>query len=186
VLLARVEVSARRGRLISDSAKVVGGICDGKEQDVVGWYSDSGRIHRSQTCTGQDPFQKETGSWPVLGLGCGCKAPHCMRGCRLSFLRERTFFPLCRSLPLFCGRLLAWVTGACREKSSVELSSNSAEHECLSEVLQVARWLKCGRFIVVHHLAVRVGVEPPQTPDAQSARAARTQRMSNLSNGAAC
>jgi hypothetical protein len=79
-----------------------------------------------------------------------------------------------------------WVTGACREKSSVKLWSNSAEHECLSEVLQVARWLKCGRFTVVHYLAVRVGVEPPQTPDAQSARAARTQRMSNLSNGAAC
>lgn len=56
VLLARVEVSARRGRLISDSAEVVGGIYGGKEHDVVGWYGDSGRIHRSQTCTGQDPF----------------------------------------------------------------------------------------------------------------------------------
>jgi hypothetical protein len=31
-----------------------------------------------------------------------------------------------------------------------------------------------------------VGVESPQTPDAQSARAARTQKMGNLSNGAAC
>jgi hypothetical protein len=79
-----------------------------------------------------------------------------------------------------------WVTGACCEKSSVKLWSNSAEHECLSEVLQVARWLKCGRFTVVHHLAVRVGVEPPQTPDAQSTRTAHTQRMSDLSNGAAC
>ena len=37
-----------------------------------------------------------------------------------------------------------WVTVACREKNSVKLWSNSAEHECLLEVLQVARWLKCG------------------------------------------
>jgi hypothetical protein len=68
----------------------------------------------------------------------------------------------------------------------VKLWSNSAEHECLSEVLQVARWLKCGRFTVVYQLAVRVGVELPQNPDAQSARAAYIQRMSNLANCAAC
>ena len=55
-----------------------------------------------------------------------------------------------------------WVTVACREKNSVKLWSNSAEHECLSEVLQMARWLKCGRFTVVYQLAVRVGVELPQ------------------------
>jgi hypothetical protein len=68
----------------------------------------------------------------------------------------------------------------------VKLWSNSAEHECLLEVLQVARWLKCGHFTIVHQTVVRVGVESLQTPDAQSARAARTQRMGNLSNGAAC
>ena len=78
-----------------------------------------------------------------------------------------------------------WVTVACREKNSVKLWSNSAEHEYLSEVLQVARRPKCGHFIVVYQLAVRVGVELPQNPDAQSARAACIQRMSNPSNGAA-
>ena len=130
-------------------------------------------------------FKKKPDHGPCLDWAAAAKLrTACVNVGFLSFMNEPSSH--C-AIPLhsFVAGYSRWVTGACRERSSVKLWSNSAEHECLSEVLQVARRPKCGHFIVVYQLAVRVGVELPQNPDAQSARAACIQRMSNPSNGAA-